>query len=52
MILMLLMVKKGIRGRKFYPIYQYNEANNEYMKDYDSNKESLYSMYWEVNNLY
>ena len=39
---MLLMVKKGIRGRICHAIHRYAKANNKYMKDYDKNKESLY----------
>ena len=49
---MLLMVEKGIRGRICHSIYQYANANNRYMRDYDKNKESLYIQYWDVNNLY
>ena len=49
---MLLMVEKGIRGRMFDSIYQYAQANNKCMKDYDKNKESSYLQYWNVNNLY
>ena len=36
---MLLMVEKGIRGVTCHSIYQYAEANNKYIKDYD-NKQS------------
>ena len=28
------------------------EANNKCMKDNDKNKETLYSQYWDVNNLH
>ena len=34
------MVEKGIRGRICHSIYWYAKANNQYMKDYDKNKES------------
>ena len=37
----LLMVEKGIRGG----IYRYPKANNQYIKDYDKNKESSYFQY-------
>ena len=37
---MLLMVEKGIRGRKYHSIYWYAKANNKYIKNYDGNKES------------
>ena len=40
------MVEKEIRRGV------YAKANNEYMKDYDENKESPYLKYWDVNNLY
>ena len=29
------MVEKGIRGGICHSIYQYEKANNKYMKDYD-----------------
>ena len=40
-IFMLLMVEKGIRGGICNAIHRYAKANNNYMKDYDKNKESL-----------
>ena len=49
---MLLMVKKGIRGGICHGIFQYVKASNNYMKNYDKNKESSYLKYWDVNNLY
>ena len=49
---MLLIVAQGIRGGICHSIYQYAEANNKYMKDYDNNKESSYIQYWDVNNLH
>ena len=42
---MLLMVKKGIRGKISHAIHPYVKANNKYSKDYDKNKESLYLKY-------
>ena len=33
-------------------IIRYAKTNNKYMKDYDKNKESSYSKYWDVINLY
>ena len=39
---MSLMVEKGVRGGICHSIYRYTEANNEYMKDYDKNKELSY----------
>ena len=49
---MLLMVEKSIRGRICHANHQYVKTNNKYSKDYDKNKELLYLMYWNVNNLY
>ena len=37
---MLLMVEKSVRGEICHSIYQYAKANNKYMKNYDTNKES------------
>ena len=48
----LLMVQKGIRGGICHSIHIYANANNEYIKDYDKNKELSYIQYWDVNNLY
>ena len=44
--------RKNIRRKICHSIYQYEKANNKYMKDYDKNKESSYLQYWSVNNLY
>lgn len=49
---MALMVEKSIRGGMCHAIYWYVWAKNKYMKDYVPNKEYLYLMYWEVNNVY
>ena len=49
---MLFIIEKGIRGGVCHPIYRYTKANNNYMKDYDRNKELSYLQYWDVNNLY
>ena len=48
----LLMVEKVIRGEICHYIYHYPKANDEYMKDYDKNRESSYLKYCDVNNLY
>ena len=48
----LFMEGKGIRGGTYHTIYQYVKANNKYMKNHNENKKSLYSKYWDVNNLY
>ena len=49
---MLLMVKKEIRGRICHSIFQYENASNNYMKDYDKNRGSSYIQCWDVNNFY
>ena len=49
---MLLMVETGIRGEMCQAIHRYAKAYNEYMKDFDKNKESSNLRYWDVNNLY
>ena len=49
---MLMMVEKEIRGGMCHSIYRYAKANNEYMKNYDKNKESSYLEYLDANNLY
>ena len=42
---MLLMVEKGIGGGIRHAIHQYAKVNNEYMKEYDKDKESSYLKY-------
>ena len=37
---MLLMVEECIRGGMCHSVYRYAKTNNNYMKDYDKNKES------------
>ena len=49
---MLLIVKEDIRRGICHYIYRYGKDNNNYMKDYDKNKESSYIQYWDANNLY
>ena len=49
---MLLMVEKGIRGGICHAVNRYAKANHKYMKNYDKNKESLYTQYLDANNLY
>ena len=47
-----MIVEKGIRGGICHAIHRYTEANNKYMKNHDKNKESLYLMYLDANDLY
>ena len=49
---MLLMIEEGIRGGICHTVLRYAKANNIYMKDYDSSKESSYIQYLDANNLY
>ena len=49
---MLLMVEKGIRGGRCHAIYTYAKENNKYLKNYDTNKESLYILYLDANSFY
>ena len=49
---MLLMTEEGIRDGICHSVHRYLRANNKYMKDYDKNKESLYIIYVDYNNLY
>ena len=46
------MVEKGVRGGICHSICRYAKVNNNYMKDYDKNKDSSYLQYWDVNHLY
>lgn len=48
-----MMFEQGIRGRGITHIAKkYEEANNKYMRDYDSNRPSKYIQYLDANNLY
>ena len=46
------MVEKGKRGEICKATHRYAKTNNEYMKNYDENNESLYIEYLDTNNLY
>ena len=41
-----------MRGRVSYIAFQYEKANNKYMKEYDEKAPSKYIMYLDANNLY
>ena len=49
---MILLFEKGMRGGMCNAVHNYAKANNKYMKNYDSTKESTYLMYLDANNLY
>ena len=49
---MLLIIEKEIRGGICHTMHQYGKANNKYIKNYNKDEESSYSMYWDANNLY
>ena len=46
-----LFIEKGTRGGVSYIAKRYAEANNKYMSDYDSNKQSTFITYLDKNNL-
>ena len=47
-----LMIENGIRGGISMITHRHSIANNKYMKNYDTSKESKYIMYLDANNLY
>ena len=49
---MFLMFENGIRGGIVQCVERHAEANNKYMDNYDSNKDSSYIVYLDANNLY
>ena len=49
---MYLMIERGIRGGMSMISHRYSKANNKYMKDYDTSKESKYIVNLDANNLY
>ena len=48
----ILFLERGIRGGLVQCTKKYSRANNKYMKDYDSSKESIFLLYTDANNLY
>ena len=47
-----LFFEKGMRGSISYITKRHRKANNKYMKNYNSSKESEFIMYLDANNLY
>ena len=49
---MILFIENGIRGGASMIAHRYGEANNKYMKSYNSNEESKYITYLDAKNFY
>ena len=47
-----LFIEKGIRSGILHIAKSPSKANNQYMDNYDSNKENKTIKYWDANNLY
>ena len=47
-----LFIEKGMRGGISYIAKRHSQANNKYMKRYDSSKKSIYITYIDAKNLY
>ena len=47
-----LFIEKDMRGGISNICKRYALANNKYLKNYDSNNESAFIMYWDANTLY
>ena len=49
----MMIFEKGKRGGMFHISKRYSEANNKYMKDFNSNKKKTkFIQYLDANNLY
>ena len=46
------LFKKEMRGGISYITKRRSKANNKYTENYDDNKESVFIMYLDANNLY
>ena len=47
-----LFIEKGMRGGISYIAKRHSKANHKYTEKYDDNKESVFIMYLDANNLY
>lgn len=45
-------IEKGLRGGTSYISNRYGKASNKFMKDYNDNELSKYTMYLDANNVY
>ena len=45
------MVEKGISSGKFHAVYQYTAANKKYMRNQNKNKQSLFLIFPDANNI-
>ena len=49
---MYLFIEKGMRGSISTEMQRFCKANNPYLHDYDPEKETIYMVYFDANNLY
>ena len=49
---MLLMIEERIKGGICHSVLMHAKANNNYMKDYDENKDDSFLIYTDYNNFY
>ena len=47
-----MFIEKSMRAGISNIAKRYSKANNKYMKNYDGDKETVYNMYFDANNLY
>ena len=47
-----LFIVKGMKGGISYIAKRHSKTNNKYMENYDSTKEDIFIMFFDINNLY